>query len=141
MDLDKVNFDFIQADSAYQQSKGALTLAQLELAHTVLTAPFDGWVVKQHTVTGQKINASLNVPILFVMVTAGSYVAKASVPSEVLQRLDMNKKAVVVIGEKQYQGNVVMSENVTAGESIISIRFNTNDESYLPGTSAQIEIE
>ncbi|MDH3694359.1 MAG: efflux RND transporter periplasmic adaptor subunit [Gammaproteobacteria bacterium] len=141
VDLDKAIFNHTQAESNYQQAKGALALAQLELAHTVLTAPFDGWIVEQHTTVGQKVNASQRVPVLFVMVPTGSYVARASIPTEVLLRLEMNGKAVVVISEKRHQASIVMSESVNSGESIISFRFNTSDESYLPGAPAKIEIE
>ncbi len=141
VDLDKAIFNLAQAESNYQQAKGALDLAKLDQLHTTVTAPFDGWVVEQNTTIGQKINSSMNVPVLFVIAEANEYVAKASVANENLQGLNMNQNAVVVIGDNRYQGNVVMTESAGIGESMISIRFNTSDDSYLPGTPAKIEIE
>ncbi len=141
VDLDKAVFDFTQAESVYQQASAALKLAELELAHTMLMAPFDAWVVKQHTVNGQKVNAEMQVPVLFVIAQANAYAANATIPNSVLPMLKAGQSTTVVIGDRSYSGNVVTSVPATMGESVITVHFETDEESLLPGTPVKIEIE
>jgi HlyD family secretion protein len=56
-----------QAQAQATQAKAAVDLAQVNMSHTVITAPIDGVVVARNVDVGQTVAASLQAPVLFLI--------------------------------------------------------------------------
>ncbi|MDR3279780.1 MAG: efflux RND transporter periplasmic adaptor subunit [Synergistaceae bacterium] len=69
MDLDTATSDVQQCKAVVEQAKAALTLAQIDLGHTKITAPISGWIGK-------------------VEATRGNYVSPAGIPLATIVQLD-----------------------------------------------------
>jgi HlyD family secretion protein len=57
----------VQAQAQATQAKAAVDLAQVNMSHTVITAPIDGVVVARNVDVGQTVAASLQAPVLFLI--------------------------------------------------------------------------
>jgi len=55
------------AEAGLVQSRAALTQAEVNLEHTVITAPIDGIVIERAVDVGQTVAASMNAPTLFTI--------------------------------------------------------------------------
>ena len=53
--------------AAVKQSEAALNQAQVDLDHTIITAPVDGVVLARNVDIGQTVAASFQAPVLFVI--------------------------------------------------------------------------
>ncbi|MDR3321790.1 MAG: efflux RND transporter periplasmic adaptor subunit [Synergistaceae bacterium] len=69
MDLDTATSDVLQCKATIDQAKAALTLAQIDLGHTKITAPISGWIGKAEA-------------------TKGNYVAPSGYPLATIVQLD-----------------------------------------------------
>jgi HlyD family secretion protein len=55
------------ADAALVQARSQLNTAEVNRAHTVITAPIDGIVIQRAVELGQTVNAGMNAPLLYVL--------------------------------------------------------------------------
>src|SRR6476661_9904874 len=55
------------SEAALVQAKSQLSTAEVNRAHTVITAPIDGIVIQRAVEPGQTVNAGMNAPKLFVI--------------------------------------------------------------------------
>jgi HlyD family secretion protein len=55
------------AEAALVQAKSQLNSAEVNMAHTVITAPIDGIVISRAVEPGQTVNAGMSAPTLFVL--------------------------------------------------------------------------
>jgi HlyD family secretion protein len=55
------------AAAQVEQSKAAVTVAEVNLEHTVITSPIDGVVISRSVDVGQTVAASLSAPTVFVI--------------------------------------------------------------------------
>lgn len=55
------------ARAQLEQAEGALTQAQVNLSHTIITSPTDGIVLSRNIEVGQTVSAGLQAPVLFVI--------------------------------------------------------------------------
>jgi len=56
-----------QAEAQVKQMEAALRVAEVNLAHTTITAPIDGVIVSRNVDAGQTVAASLQTPTLFTI--------------------------------------------------------------------------
>ena len=49
------------------QARAALNQAQVNLSHTIITAPIDGIVISRSVDVGQTVAASMQAPVLFII--------------------------------------------------------------------------
>ena len=49
------------------QAKSQLNTAEVNLEHTVITAPIDGIVISRNVEPGQTVDAGMNAPTLFIL--------------------------------------------------------------------------
>src|SRR5262245_2641867 len=54
-------------ESSIVQAKAAVNKAQVDLGHTVISAPIDGIVIKRSVEPGQTVNAGMSAPELFII--------------------------------------------------------------------------
>jgi HlyD family secretion protein len=55
------------AEAAVKQAQAALEAAELDLAYTVIRSPIDGIVVSRLVEVGQRVNASMSIPVVFLI--------------------------------------------------------------------------
>jgi HlyD family secretion protein len=55
------------SEAALVQAKSQLNTAEVNLAHTVITAPIDGIVISRAVEPGQTVNAGMSAPTLYVL--------------------------------------------------------------------------
>ncbi len=72
LDTAQVNVQSAQAqiksaEAALVQAKSQLNTAEVNLAHTVITAPIDGIVISRAVEPGQTVNAGMSAPTLYVL--------------------------------------------------------------------------
>ena len=54
-------------ESSIVQAEAAVNKAQVDLGHTIITAPIDGIVIKRSVDKGQTVNAGMSAPELFII--------------------------------------------------------------------------
>jgi len=59
----------LEAEATVAQAQSAVRQAQLDVDHTVITAPIDGVVVTRSVDVGQTVSASFQTPVLFTIAT------------------------------------------------------------------------
>jgi HlyD family secretion protein len=55
------------SDAAVKQAQAALEAAELDLTYTVIKAPIDGIVISRLVEVGQRISASMSIPVIFTI--------------------------------------------------------------------------
>jgi len=55
------------AEAAVKQAQAALEAAELDLTYTVIRSPIDGVVVSRLVEVGQRVNASMSIPVIFMI--------------------------------------------------------------------------
>jgi len=55
------------AEAAVKQAQAALEAAELDLTYTIIKSPIDGIVISRQVEVGQRINASMSIPVIFMV--------------------------------------------------------------------------
>ncbi len=55
------------AEAAVKQAQAALEAAELDLTYTVIKSPIDGIVISRQVEVGQRVNASMSIPVIFMV--------------------------------------------------------------------------
>jgi HlyD family secretion protein len=67
MTTDEAGSTLVSAKAQVTQAKAALHQADVNLAHTIITAPIDGIVISRNVDVGQTVAASMQAPTLYVI--------------------------------------------------------------------------
>jgi len=141
-DLEMAVIQHHAAISQYQTTTAMLVRSELDLEYTMVTAPFDAWVMDRNVAIGQTIVSRLQATPLFELVEAGFMLARISVPANKISTLHKRKKAKILVAGKQYSGQVshVALEPVAAGstEYVVDVMFNSGSALLRSGLSAQV---
>jgi HlyD family secretion protein len=54
-------------EAAVKQAQAALEAAELDLTYTVIKSPIDGIVISRQVEVGQRVNASMSIPVVFMI--------------------------------------------------------------------------
>ena len=137
-------------ESSIVQAKAAVNKAEVDLDHTVITAPIDGIVIKRSVDRGQTVAASMSAPELFIIaadltqmqVNASideSDVGRMRPGQAVTFRVDAYPNETFHGSVKQVRLNPVTVQNVVTYSTVIDV---PNPELKLkPGMTAQVTIE
>jgi HlyD family secretion protein len=137
-------------ESSIVQAKAAVNKAEVDLDHTVITAPIDGIVIKRSVDRGQTVAASMSAPELFIIaadltqmqVNASideSDVGRMRPGQAVNFRVDAYPNETFHGAVKQVRLNPVTVQNVVTYSTVIDV---PNPELKLkPGMTAQVTIE
>jgi len=139
-----------QVQASISQAEAAVNQNQVNLAHTVITAPIDGLVISRSVDVGQTVAASMQAPTLFVL-------AADLTKMQVLANLDesdvgrIRPKQTVTFRVDAYpndtfRGTVsqvrlqpVVQQNVVTYSTVIDV---PNDDLRLkPGMTANVNVE
>jgi len=55
------------AEAAVKQAQAALEAAELDLTYTVIKSPINGIVISRQVEVGQRVNASMSIPVIFMV--------------------------------------------------------------------------
>ena len=136
--------------SSIVQAEASVNKAQVDLAHTVITAPIDGIVIKRSVDKGQTVAASMSAPELFIIaadltkmqVNASideSEVGRMRPGQAVTFRVDAYPTETFHGTVKQVQLNPTTVQNVVTYSTIVDV---PNPEYKLkPGMTANVTIE
>jgi HlyD family secretion protein len=137
-------------ESSIVQAKASVNKAEVDLDHTVITAPIDGIVIKRSVDRGQTVAASMSAPELFIIaadltqmqVNASideSDVGRMRPGQAVSFRVDAYPNETFHGAVKQVRLNPVTVQNVVTYSTVIDV---PNPEYKLkPGMTAQVTIE
>ncbi len=67
VNVDSAKAQIRSSEAGLVQAKSQLNTAEVNRAHTVITAPIDGIVIQRAVEPGQTVNAGMNAPLLFVL--------------------------------------------------------------------------
>lgn len=142
VDRDNARNRFTRAEAALAQAQADLTQAQYRLRHSKLRAPFAGWVAARNAEPGQAVAATLDPPVLFVLVGRGEYIARAQVPAAELGNYKVGQAATVQAGGKRYRATLksIGFEPVRDADRLYELAyvFSADDAVLRPGQPATV---
>jgi HlyD family secretion protein len=156
-DLDTAQSAARQAEASLQgaqaqivQARAALNQNQVNLSHTVITAPVDGIVISRNVDVGQTVAASMSAPTLFVIAKDLTEMqVEASVDEADIGRIQQGQ--AVAFGVDAYPGDVFTGtvsqirlqpqvvQNVVSYTTVIDVP--NPDGKLKPGMTANVSIE
>jgi HlyD family secretion protein len=137
------------ADAAVSQAAAALNQAQVDLDHTVISAPIDGVVIGRNVDVGQTVAASFQAPVLFTIANDLSRMqVSASVDEADIGRVQPGEEVtfrVDAFPEQTFGGRVeqvrlqpTTVQNVVTYNAIISVE--NPGQKLKPGMTATVSI-
>jgi HlyD family secretion protein len=136
-------------EAAISQSEAAVNQAQLDLSHTVITAPIDGVVLGRSVDVGQTVAASLQAPTLFVIANDLTRMqVKASIDEADIGRVHEGQEVrfrVDAHPDEEFRGTVeqvrlqpITTNNVVTYDTLISVA--NPDQKLMPGMTATVSV-
>src|SRR3954453_17539163 len=155
LDAAQVNVQSAQAqiksaEAALVQAKSQLNSAEVNLAHTVITAPIDGIVISRAVELGQTVNAGMSAPTLYVLAAdltkmqVNANIDEADVgrmrPGQVVTfRVDAFPNETFSGSVEQVRLQPTTVQNVVTYQTVIAV---PNQQLKLkPGMTANVNIE
>jgi HlyD family secretion protein len=155
LDAAQVNVQSAQAqikssEAALVQAKSQLNTAEVNLAHTVITAPIDGIVISRAVEPGQTVNAGMSAPTLYVLAAdltkmqVNANIDEADVgrmrPGQVVTfRVDAFPNDTFTGSVEQVRLQPTTVQNVVTYQTVIAV---PNQQLKLkPGMTANVTIE
>jgi HlyD family secretion protein len=135
--------------AAVKQAGAALNQAQVDLDHTVITAPVDGVVLARNVDVGQTVAASFQAPVLFVIANDLSRMeVNASIDEADIGRVRVGQDvtfSVDAFPDETFKGRVeqvrlqpVTNQNVVTYNTIITV--DNADLRLMPGMTATVSV-
>jgi multidrug efflux system membrane fusion protein len=108
VERDRARLEFRRADTALKEAEARLAIAKYRLAQSSVRAPFDAVVIRRHAEPGQGVAAELQPAVLFVVVAADRYRARALLSADDVARLRRGAPATVEVDGREYPGTVAV---------------------------------
>ncbi len=137
------------AEAAVKQAEAVLEAAELDLTYTVIKSPIDGIVISRLVEVGQRINASMSIPILFTIAEDLTKMqVNANVSEADIAGLAKGKDATFTVdaypGER-FQGRIqqvrnapISVQNVVTYDVVVGVE--NKDLRLKPGMTANVSI-
>jgi HlyD family secretion protein len=136
-------------EAAVQQAVANLNQAQVDLAHTVISAPIDGVVIARSVDVGQTVAASFQAPVLFQIANdLARMQVNASIDEADIGRVQAGQAVsfrVDAYPERSFPGRVeqvrlqpIVNQNVVTYNTIISV--DNSDLKLMPGMTATVSV-
>lgn len=138
------------SEAALVQAKSQLNTAEVNMAHTVITAPIDGIVISRAVEPGQTVNAGMSAPTLYVLAAdltkmqVNANIDEADVgrmrPGQVVTfRVDAFPNETFTGAVEQVRLQPTTVQNVVTYQTVINV---PNQQLKLkPGMTANVTIE
>jgi HlyD family secretion protein len=135
--------------AAVKQAEASLNQAQVDLDHTVITAPVDGVVLARNVDIGQTVAASFTAPVLFVIANDLTHMqVNASIDEADIGRVRAGEDVtfgVDAFPDDTFRGRVeqvrlqpVTTQNVVTYNTIISV--DNQSLRLMPGMTATVSV-
>jgi HlyD family secretion protein len=139
----------VQARAQIAQKQAAVSVARINLEHTVIRSPIDGVVVARNVDVGQTVAASLQAPTIFTIAqdltrmqlyakTDESDIGRIRAAQEVTFKVDAFPKETFHGAVSQIRMNATMVQNVVTYDVIID--FANPEAKLFPGMTAYVTI-
>ena len=136
-------------EAAVSQSEAALNQAQVDLGHTVITAPIDGVVLARNVDVGQTVAASLQAPVLFVIANDLTRMqVNASIDEADIGRVKAGQEVtfrVDAFPDETFRGRLeqvrlqpVTVQNVVTYNTIVAV--DNKGQRLMPGMTATVSV-
>jgi HlyD family secretion protein len=137
------------AEAAVKQAQAVLEAAELDLTYTVIKSPIDGIVISRLVEVGQRVNASMSIPVIF---TIAQDLTKMQVNANVSEAdiggMTEGKEAAFTVdaypGER-FQGRIlqvrnapISVQNVVTYDVVVGV--DNSDLRLKPGMTANVSI-
>jgi HlyD family secretion protein len=138
------------AQAQVVQARASLHQSEVNLAHTIITAPIDGVVISRNVDVGQTVAASMQAPTLFVIARdlrdmqveasiAESDIGRIRTGQQVTFRVDAYPADVFAGTVSQVRLQPVVEQNVVSYVTVIDVA--NPDLRLKPGMTANVTIE
>ena len=138
------------AQAQVAQARASLHQSEVNLAHTIITAPIDGVVISRNVDVGQTVAASMQAPTLFVIArdlhemqveasVAESDIGRIQTGQAVTFRVDAYPADVFTGAVSQVRLQPVVEQNVVSYVTVIDVP--NPDLRLKPGMTANVTIE
>ena len=137
------------AEAAVKQAEAVLEAAELDLTYTVIKSPIDGIVISRLVEVGQRINASMSIPVIFTIAEDLTKMqVNANVSEADIAGLAKGKDARFTVdaypGER-FQGRIqqvrnapISVQNVVTYDVVVGVE--NKDLRLKPGMTANVSI-
>lgn len=136
-------------EAAVEQARANLNQAEVDLAHTVISAPIDGVVIARNVDIGQTVAASFQAPVLFVIAGDLSRMqVNASIDEADIGRVRPGQDVTFRVDaypERTFSGRVeqvrlqpITNQNVVTYNTIITLA--NDDLKLMPGMTATVSV-
>jgi HlyD family secretion protein len=138
------------AEAQVTQARASLNQAQVNLGHTVITAPIDGTVISRNVDVGQTVAASMQAPTLFVIARDLTQMqVRASISEADIGRIRSGQPVTFRVDaypDETFSGKVtqvrlqpVVEQNVVSYTTVIDVP--NPDLKLKPGMTATVTVE
>jgi HlyD family secretion protein len=135
--------------AAVKQAQAALSQAQVDLDHTIITAPVDGVVLARNVDIGQTVAASFQAPVLFIIANDLTHMqVNASIDEADIGRVRTGQDVtfgVDAFPDETFRGRVeqvrlqpVTTQNVVTYNTIITV--DNESLRLMPGMTATVSV-
>lgn len=104
--LENAKMKYQRARANRQEKQALLQLAQYELEHSSLSAPFDAWVLARSVESGQAIVSTLKSEPVMTVAERGSYLARLWMDLSDHRKLKVGTATSVRVMGKQVKGRI-----------------------------------
>lgn len=106
VELENAELKLKRATADFNAAEAKLTQVKYDLQHSAIAAPFDGLVLDIRVRPYESVNNVTSVTPLMSVAQLNKYTATALVPLSIVNKLKLNSKVTVSIGNKNYSGSV-----------------------------------
>lgn len=106
VELENAELKLQRATADLEAAKSKLTQTKYNLEHSVIAAPFDGLVLDIRVRPHESVNNAVSVMPLITIAERTKYTATTLAPLSAVNKLKINSKAKVSVGNKKYSGTV-----------------------------------
>lgn len=106
VELENGELKLKRATADLNAAQAKLTQARYDLEHSSLTAPFDGLVLDILVRPHESVNNTVNVMPLITVAQTSKYTATALVPISVINKLKINSRTKLSVGNNSFTGSV-----------------------------------
>jgi HlyD family secretion protein len=146
---DAAQAQLLANQAAVSQTEAALNQAQVDLGHTVITAPIDGVVLARSVDVGQTVAASLQAPVLFVIANdLDEMQVNASIDEADIGRVKAGQDVtfrVDAFPDQTFRGRLeqvrlqpVVAQNVVTYNTIVAV--DNKGQRLMPGMTATVSV-
>lgn len=147
VELENAKLKATRTEARLKEARAHLTQARYALTHSVVLAPFDGWVIEVRAQAGQSVTSNLEARTLVVVAAQGEYLARVRVSGATQDSIKIGQVATVYVAGKSYPGRIqALSLEPVAGKGgsetlyEVGVAFTVPEVMLRAGQVARVEL-